>query len=438
MLTPLPPLRKDPAFWGITVTQFLGAFNDNLFKMLLLLICADYVLANNQGGNSPYFDPYQTTASLLFASAFVFFSGFAGYLSDRFHKKTIVVASKAAEIGVMFCGMLVFLLGDPGTTSLIVFLFFVLLLMGIQSAFFGPSKYGILPEMFSDADLPMVNGVVLGTTFLAIIFGTALAGILKDLVDDQFWLISLTCIFIAVAGTLTSLLLRKPPPAQPGLKFSFSGIFVEPKVWKVVIADRLLFRVLLVYSIFWFVGGVVVLAITLTGQVQLELSATVTSLLNASMGLGIGLGSVVAAKISKRNVRLSLVKSGSAGFFLGMTALAVTAISPIGISFKTWLIGACLFAAGFSGGTIAIPLQVFIQAHPPAEFKGRVIAVMNLMTWIGILLASVYYIAVLAITNFQMDPSWILLSCGFIMLLTGSLARLQTTQHLQEERVSAN
>ena len=90
----------------MTITQFLGAFNDNVFKMLLLLICVDYVLAQNQGGNNPYFDPYQTTASLLFASAFVLISGFAGYLSDRYCKRTIVVACKVSEIVVMLAGFL--------------------------------------------------------------------------------------------------------------------------------------------------------------------------------------------------------------------------------------------------------------------------------------------------------------------------------------------
>lgn len=421
-----PPLRRDKAFWGITATQFLGAFNDNVFKMLLMLICADQVLANNQGGDSPYFDPYQTTASLLFASAFVFFSGYAGYLSDRFHKRTIVIVCKVAEIAVMSLGLLVFMAIETGSASLITFLFFVLFLMGVQSAFFGPSKYGILPEMFSDTDLPTVNGAVLGTTFLAIIFGTALAGILKDVLGSQIWLISLLCVCLAIAGTITSLLVRKTPPAQPGLKFSPSSIFVEPKIWKRVSADRTLFKVLLVYSAFWFVGGVVALAITLTGQVQLGLSATVTSLFNASMGLGIGLGSVVAAKVSRNQVRLGLVRFGSIGLFLGMLAVAIIAVSSIDSTFKSWLIGFFLFAAGIFGGLVAIPLQVFIQTHPPAELKGRVIALMNLMTWIGILLASVYYIAILAMTGFKMDPSWILLSCGVIMLVASVLANLKT------------
>ena len=120
-----PPLHRDKAFWGITFTQFLGAFNDNVFKMLLMLICADYVGELAENGGNPYFDPYQTTASLLFAFAFVMFSGFAGYLSDRYQKKRIVIASKLAEIMVMVIGFLVFLTASPGTTSFIILLFVV-------------------------------------------------------------------------------------------------------------------------------------------------------------------------------------------------------------------------------------------------------------------------------------------------------------------------
>lgn len=429
-----PPLRRDKAFWGITVTQFLGAFNDNLFKMLLMLICADYVMARaGRDGESSYFDPYQTGASLLFAFAFVMFSGFAGYLSDLYRKKGIVVASKVAEILVMALGLLVFLTGDPGDASFIMLLFGVLFLMGLQSTFFGPPKYGILPEMFSETDLPVINGVILGTTFLAIIFGTALAGVLKQALGDQLWTISLICVVLAMIGTLTATLLRWTPAAQPSLKFSLSDWFVETRIWRLVIGDKLLFKILLVYSVFWFCGGVIALTITLVGKVQLSLSDTIAGAFNASMGLGIGIGSVSAAVLSKNDVRLTLVKIGGIGLFCFMAAASIVAVLPVNISIKSWLFGISLFASGFFGGWIALPLQVFIQAHPPAELKGRVIAVMNVMTWIGILLASVYYFAALAVTGFKLDPSWILISIGTIMFLAVVCSRLKTQEHLAKK-----
>ena len=429
-----PPLVKDRAFWGITATQFLGAFNDNVFKMLLMLICADYVMADPDAKESPYFDPYQTTASLLFAAAFVIFSGVAGYFSDRYEKKTTVVLCKMAEIVVMTIGLLVFLSASPGTMSFIVLLFGVLFLMGMQSAFFGPSKYGILPEMFSDDDLPIINGVVLGTTFLAIIFGTVLAGVLKEFLGDQLWVISLVCVGLAVLGTLTALPLRKTPAAQASLQFSLANWFGEPVVWKQVLSDKLLLRVLLVYSVFWFVGGVVALTITLAGKVQMGLSESITAAFNASMGLGIGVGSVWAARLSRNEARLDLAKIGGIGLFAGLGAAAIVAILPLGATLQSWLFGISLLVGGFFGGWVAVPLQVFIQAHPQDELKGRVIAVMNQMTWIGILLASFYYFAVLAVTGFKLKPTWILLSAGLVMLVTVLLGKLEFSQPLDDER----
>ena len=117
-----------------------------------------------------------------------------------------------------------------------------------------------------------------------------------------------------------------------------------------------------------------------------------------------------------------------------MAAVAIVAIMPIALMVKSWLIGLSLLVGGFFGGWVAIPLQVYIQAHPPAEFKGRVISAMNLMTWIGILLASIYYFAALTVTGFKLAPSWILLSAGVIMLVVAMASRLKTKEHLKEER----
>src|SRR5690606_23623095 len=135
---------------------FLGAFNDNLFKQLVLLLCVD--LARN--------DPTQDQqgwAGVCFAVPFILFSGYAGFLSDRNSKRRIVVLAKVAEVLIMAMGLLAFLSGS------LTALFVVLFLMGTQSAFFGPGKYGILPELLRDEDLPRANGIFLMTTFLAVI-----------------------------------------------------------------------------------------------------------------------------------------------------------------------------------------------------------------------------------------------------------------------------
>ena len=144
---PRPLLFHDWAFWGLNITQFLGAFNDNLFKQLVLLLCLD----NVQSGRRDL----QGLAMFLFAWPFIAFSGYAGFLSDRFSKRTIIVTCKVAEMGIVLLGFVGF------ATESLSLLLAVLCLMGVHSAFFGPSKYGILPELVRSTDLPRANGFIL-------------------------------------------------------------------------------------------------------------------------------------------------------------------------------------------------------------------------------------------------------------------------------------
>src|SRR5687767_5026879 len=143
----LPPLLNDPSFWGMAVTQFLGAFNDNLYKQLVLLLS----IAAGGAAASQATDE-QWLPMLIFAAQFLAFTGFAGYLSDKFGKRGIIILCKLAEIVIMALGGLGFYI--YWRSGSLVFLYFVLFLMGTHSAFFGPGKYGILLEMLRDEDLP--------------------------------------------------------------------------------------------------------------------------------------------------------------------------------------------------------------------------------------------------------------------------------------------
>jgi MFS family permease len=187
----------DRSFWGLAITQFLGAFNDNLYKQLILLMAIPAI-----GGDIS--EDSQGWATAVFSLPFVLFSGFAGYLSDKYSKSIIIVLSKIAEVVIMLMAVVAFLsyatMEDWGTWS-------VLFLMGLQSTFFGPAKYGILPELFQKEELPRINGLILMSTFLAIILGVVTAGVLKDVlvVADEagnpnfgrLWIGSVVCAVIA-------------------------------------------------------------------------------------------------------------------------------------------------------------------------------------------------------------------------------------------------
>lgn len=308
------PLATDATFWGLLITQFLGAFNDNVFKFLVMFLCTDRAKANP-------LDDWQGYALIAFASPFVLFSGICGYLGDRYSKTRIIVISKVLEIVVMGAGLLVFWLTEPSQLQLALLLG-VLFLMGAQSALFGPSKYGILPELYAKHLLPGINGWFLMTTFVAIIGGVAAAGALKDTLPN---LISVqwVCVLIAVVGTLTSLMIRPLPAAEPTLKVNPSSLFIDPETRQALRLQPKLFMALIFSSVFWFVGGVFQPSVNAMGTLQYRLSDTSTGQLAATTAIGIAIGSVLAGYLSRSRFRASLVRIAGVGMVICMGVLSI-------------------------------------------------------------------------------------------------------------------
>ncbi len=374
-----PTLWRDPAFWGINLTQFLGAFNDNLYKELVLLLCVDRV---GELGD----DRYQSIAGGVFALPFILFSGIAGMLSDRYPKRTVIILCKAAEIVVMLSGMLAFWINS------IPALMTVLFLMGTHSAFFGPPKYGILPEMLRREDLPRANGVILMTTFLAIIFGFVAAGFAKEFFGDAVWLACSLCVLVAIVGTYTSFLVRPTPIAEPNLKFQLDAVAIPRQTLALVRANPQLLGAVAACSLFYLVAGVVYPpAINALGKLQMKLGDARTGALAATIGGGIAVGCVVAGYLCRHRIRRVVVRTGAMGLVVCLALLAVPGSREGGTLLGVWGSAATLAVTGLFAGMFSVPLQVFLQARAPQEQKGRVIAATNLMMWIGICLSAVVY-----------------------------------------------
>jgi acyl-[acyl-carrier-protein]-phospholipid O-acyltransferase/long-chain-fatty-acid--[acyl-carrier-protein] ligase len=380
----LPPLYKDSSFWGMAVTQFLGAFNDNVFKQLLLLLATPTVLQLEAGSA----EDLQSEAQYVFAAAFLIFSGFAGFLSDRFSKRRMVVVCKVAEIFIALLGMIGFMYFDQiGVTGM----FAVLFLMGVHSAFFGPSKYGILPEMIRPADLPRANGVFLMLTFLAIIFGMALAGALLNMFGhERLWLASLACIAIAIVGTLTSLLVRPVRPAKPDLEYRWGCWLVSRDTLQLLLRDRQLLAAMAVVAVFWMVGGMVLQTVNALGKSQLGLDELRTSLLAASIGVGTAVGCIAGGYLSRGRVSRPVVTGGAVGTVAMLAILALPGGNQNHLLGFAGSIPVLILLGAFSGMLI-VPVQVALQSRPPREEKGRMIATMNQISWIGVILGALFY-----------------------------------------------
>jgi len=420
----LPPLAADTSFWGMAATQFLGAFNDNLFKQLVLLLATPTAAQLATGTATDK----QATAQIIFAAAFLIFSGVAGYVSDRFRKRTVVVTAKVAEIVIMLLGLVGFIAyGRFGLTGL----FTVLFLMGTHSAFFGPAKYGILPEMLRPADLPRANGIFLMLTFLAIIFGTAAAGWLLTYSGGRVWLGSLACIAIAALGTLTALAVRAAPPAQPDLQYRWSSWGVPKEIIQLLRRDNQLLMAIVVVSIFWLIGGIVQQTVNALGKTQLHLSDEKTSVLAAAIGVGIAAGCALGGYLSRGRVNRNVVVGGAIGLFVMLVVLAL----PGGAN--QHLLGfrgsiPALVLLGIFTGMFIVPVQVALQSRPPKEEKGRMIATMNQCTWVGIILGAIVYQACILVLDATGGPRSAIFAVAAVLMLPVALFYRPQDQVLAE------
>jgi len=389
-------LREDIGFHAFTVTQLLGVFNDNAFKMMIFMLAVD---ASAEGGGGDL----QAIASGLFALPFLLFSGFAGVLSDKFSKTRIIVWMKIAEIAIMVAGGVAF--HQRSMTLLLATLF----LMGAQSAFFGPAKYGILPEMLRDQNLARANGVILMTTFLAIILGSAAAGVVLDMAGNATHVPGLIYTGIAALGTVTALGVRRVPSAKPTLRVTSNPLGDLVPTLKSIARDGPLRSTIMAYSYFWFLGGVVQQAMNAYGRTLMDLSYTETGLLQVTLSAGMAAGFMVAGLLSRGRIHFGLTNWGIVGVTvcLGGLVFAHRAL---------WLAHGTIFMLGVSGGFFALTLQTFVQHRAGDEEKGRVIAGMNFVNFVFIFLAAAYYGVAMAVFP---NVAWV---PGSLAVLTGVYA----------------
>ena len=381
-----------PFLW----TQFLGAFNDNLFKIVVSMLAVHMVAAARAGREL-------SIVSAVFILPFLLFSGYAGQLADAYSKRTVLVVSKSLEIVAAGLGLVAFAFGHLQLTYAVLFL------IALQATFFSPAKYGILPEILPDRDLSRANGVLEMSTFVAIVLGTAVGGYLFEAWHDHLWVIGLLVVAVAVVGTLSSFRIPHVPAAAPTKRIDknpwreiFSGISTLRR-------DRVLWLTVVGVSYFWFLGSLLQLVVILFGTAVMGLSDTWVGVLTTFAAIGIGVGSLAAGRLSGDKVELGLAPIGAIG--MGVFAIA---LARSGHSFA--LAAVNLTLVGFFGGLFAVPLNALMQQRSGGDEKGRVMATNNFLNTVAIMIAS----AALSILSdrLQLSPDRILLVFGVLTLLS--------------------
>ncbi len=348
-------------FKALLVTQFLGAFNDNAFKLVIAFIAVDKFVTQ-EGGSL-----FLSLAGILFALPYFLFSTYAGYFADHFSKQKIIVVMKFFEIFIMVIGLLALSSGN------IWVMLFVLFLLGTQSAFFSPSKYGILPEILSEEKLSLGNGLIQMWTFAAIILGQASGGLLTQASRNQVFKIAYVFIAIAILGTFTSLFVTKVHSANAKRPFQWNFLREVVQNFRWIKPQRGIFLSILGLMYFGFLGGLFHLNILLYARKIMGIEHFPLSVLLIILALGIGIGSILAGKLSDQRIEFGFVPLGAIG-------LSVFSIILGFVHDSYFQVAACLLLLGLSAGFFIIPLNAYVQYASPPDRRGQILATTNILT----------------------------------------------------------
>jgi len=387
-------LLKQRRFAPYFATQFLGAFNDNVFKNALVIILTFKVVSEQT-------NILVNVAAIVFILPYFLFSPLAGQIADKYEKSGLIRKVKWLEIAIMTLGVIGLYLQS------IPWLMFVLFLMGTQSTFFGPIKYSILPQHLSREELMGGNALVEAGTFLAILMGTILGGILAGL-DKYTVPVSIAVLAFAILGRLASQYIPRAAAEQPTLKIDYHPLRSGRAIFSALASDSANFYTVFGISWFWFFGATFLTQIPNFSREYLNGDANTATLLMAMFSIGIGVGSYLSSVLSRGRVELGLVPVGAFGMTLCGAYLGLMDIPPA--SGTTGVIdmlttGAHLHALlalvllAVSGGLFIVPLYAFLQSNTPSEYLSRNIAANNILNALLMVIAGVFAIICFALGN---------------------------------------
>jgi 1-acyl-sn-glycerol-3-phosphate acyltransferase len=388
-------LLTERRFLPFFLTQFFGAGNDNVFKFAFTVL-ATYSAAEWGG-----MDPKSAGAVIggVFILPFVLFSATAGQLADKYDKAALIRFVKNLEIAIM----LVIAAGFVG--KIVALLFAGVFLMGLHSTLFGPVKYAYLPQHLGEAELTGGNGMVEMGTFVAILLGTILGGVLVGVPEvGPHWVAGVS-VALAIVGRIAAGFVPASPASEPGLAINWNP-FTE--TWKNLghaRGNRTVFLSLLGISWLWFFGSIFLTTFTGFAKETLGGDQNVVTLLLAVFSVGIGIGSLLCERLSGRKVEIGLVPFGSIGMTVfaadlwhasrGFTPHGLAGLGPFLADHAHWHVMADLFLLAMFSGFYSVPLYALIQSRCEPSHRARIIAANNILNALFMVVASIMAAALL-------------------------------------------
>ncbi|MFV0575712.1 MAG: MFS transporter [Vibrio sp.] len=393
------PTFTSKRFLPYFCTQFLGAFNDNIYKNTLLLFVAFASVEQLPMSSTLFIN----LAAGLFILPFFLFSATAGVITDQFEKSKLIKIIKFAEIIIMALGAISFM--TQNYLALLILLF----LMGAQSAFFGPVKYALLPQHLKPEELLKGNAWVETGTFLAILFGTIGAGFIVS-APSAYLLTAVCVVLFAVLGFTTSLFIPKAECTIKNAKFTWKPIEHNKQTLRLIKQNKTSFHTIMAISWFWFLGASYLTQFPNFTKDVLHGNATIVSLLLTLFSIGIAIGSLCYAKIAHQKINFGIMLCGGIG--ISVCSLVVGFVTPESstqmLSLSSMLASPihllnfiALLGLGVCGGLFIVPLYTLMQTSASDENRAQTIAannIYNALFMVGSAVMGIICLSVLALS----------------------------------------
>lgn len=432
-------LFKTSRFLPFFLTQFLGAFNDNLFKSALVMLVT-FSLAKEIGINGQV---AVTVIAGLFILPFFLFSSIAGELADRYEKAFLIRIIKFVEIILMGLTAVAFYFSSFWLLVLLLFL------MGAQSAFFGPLKYSIMPEHLKPEEMIAGNALVSAGTYIAILVGTMVGGVLV-LRQGGVAIISVAVVFCALLGWLASLMIPRAGAFNPSVSVDFNIVRSTRRIIASVVREEDVFLSILGVSWFWFIGATFLSQLPTYAKDVLGANEHVATLFLTVFSIGVGAGSLVCNVLLRGEVDGKYVPYGAVAFSIGSVCLWLASRRLVPAGSTEELLGIVgflgnpegifilisLLVIAIGGGIYVVPLSAIMQTRCESRQRARVIACNNIVNSFMMVLSAVG-ISIFLLMGFTIPHVFLViaaLNC-FSIVIVSHLVKRQRDLRIERSQV---